>query len=47
VAASVDSFYPLFTGALIFSMQVGFVMLLTGSIYEKNISKCPSMELAQ
>lgn len=33
-----DSFYLLFAGALVFFMQVGFAMLLAGSIREKNVS---------
>jgi len=38
LAGGVDSFYLLFAGALVFFMQIGFAMLLAGSIREKNVS---------
>jgi Amt family ammonium transporter len=38
LAAGVDSFYLIFAGALVFFMQIGFAMLLAGSIREKNVS---------
>ncbi len=33
-----DAFFLLFAGALVFFMQVGFAMLLAGSIREKNVA---------
>eukprot|EP00965_Chrysotila_dentata_P124784 4125721-Pleurochrysis_carterae.AAC.2 len=36
VAASVDSFYLLVVGALVFFMQAGFAMLEAGSVRAKN-----------
>jgi Amt family ammonium transporter len=38
LVSGVDSFYLLFAGALVFFMQVGFAMLLAGSIREKNVA---------
>ena len=36
-AGSVDAFYLLYAGALVFLMQAGFAMLCAGSLREKNI----------
>jgi len=38
VAEGLDAFFLLFAGALVFFMQVGFAMLLAGSIREKNVA---------
>jgi len=35
--SGVDTFYLIFAGALVFFMQIGFAMLLAGSIREKNV----------
>jgi Amt family ammonium transporter len=37
LAASVDAFYLLYAGALVFLMQAGFAMLCAGCLREKNI----------
>jgi Amt family ammonium transporter len=35
--SGVDTFYLIYAGALVFFMQIGFAMLLAGSIREKNV----------
>ncbi|KAL3823456.1 hypothetical protein ACHAXA_010216 [Cyclostephanos tholiformis] len=38
VIGGLDAFFLIFAGALVFFMQVGFAMLLAGSIREKNVA---------